>query len=76
MTPAQRKFLLDLQIDPMWKGILDELEPDPIPSFRPVRKKESTVTASDEQHENWVYQSGRSFEAKRIISLLLGEVPK
>lgn len=64
MTPEQVALLQELQSHPLWPGILKSLVRETPAPWKP---KDSSI----EQHERWIYDSGRLAENKAILAALL-----
>lgn len=58
MTPQEREFLVSLQNDPRWQGVLKSIEIR-YPKYKP----------SEEMNKH-IYESGRFYENDRILAIL------
>ena len=68
MLSREAKYLLEeLKGNPSWQEIVDEIQFNGMPKYRPTKLDE---TSSDDQKNNWLYQSGRSFENDKILNTL------
>jgi len=65
---SRERHLRELMADPILSLIIDRLsEGRPIPKWK-------GITDDIDQHENWIYNSGRSDERDYILKLLHGEI--
>ena len=66
---SRERHLRELMADPILSQIIDKLEDGrPIPKWKGISDKDI------DQHENWIYNSGRSDERDYILKLLHGEI--
>jgi len=65
MTPEQRAFLSELQFQPLWGQILQELE-----SIKKSVKYKNSNDPEDKKINGMIYASGWNECASQVISLL------
>ena len=75
LSPEQKAFLKDLSHHPTWGQILERLEEQYQPLYKPWR---SAGKGDSQQNSlgpamDWAYDSGRSIENKRVLTILRGE---
>ena len=64
LTPSLRAKLAQLRQDRELKELLESLELSQVPPYRPSK------VAGIEQHERWIYASGRNQGNQEIIDFL------
>lgn len=65
LTLVQKELLQGLKLNPAWRGILEQI------SHQPQPYKPSGADSEELKVHEWIFESGRSHEAKRVVEFLL-----